>query len=1013
MQTTRRWCGWALSVLAGTAVAGDSIWTSTGPLGGGVFELAFHPSDPLTAYATTRGAVFKTVDGGATWVRASRGIIATSVYPLPLVLDRDAPNTLYTSDSSQRIYRSSDGAASWQIVENDLDPDFLFEVLSDVAGSSNKLFVGGRSQVVTGLPQLFKSNNRGANFIRVGAGLPADRSIATITVDPLNANTVYVGTYGASLNEASLFRSNDGGNNFVPILNLFGTLGYQPDVQDLSFIPGTGTSGSIFAVIDYNIFHSADGGANWTGPHGPAEVITAHPTDPLKAYFGRADGAFVWTAPNPSPSFFPYSEGLTPNASYVAIPGGAPVPAEVSRLVAQPGYPAPGTSLFVSTNGSGVFRRAEGAGVWSASGNPAGAGIRALAIQPHPALANANGSPQVLAGHSGAGAPSPGLYRSTDQALSWNAYNNGVRAGELQSLVIDPTTLGGNISATVMYAGGAAVRSDTAYSGAGLLRSSNNGASWQTIDGDLPVDENAHPYIGLVRELVLDPRSCPVPPVSGPCTTGGLQTLYALAEGRAFAIVRRSDPPVPTGSGNPYEFSHRLVRTSNLGASWTALDGTGSGLPTSFGNDDLAQRITPTSLAFDPNNSNLLYLGTEAIYDDFNTGDAIVPADFASGIFRSSNAGATWTHLASNGLPTKVGFSNTQLDVAALLIDPLDGNVLWAALTDLRNTGFSTIYRSADAGATWLPHNEGLNGSVELRDLVFDPQNHHILYAAAGGYEANPGAIYRGVWDPGTQSITWLSISIGLPAESAYSVAVDPFNANVLHAGTDAGVASILRQPDTDNDGIPDAVENLAPDVPGGIAGPGDGNGDGVLDAVQRDVGSIGVSIRRAEGSAAVAVTSDLISGTGSAACINGTAQAVDVQLLEPIALGRDPVAGSSALYAHSYGTNGFELVGCNTAVINIRYHGASFTPGSLWTFRVFAPLVAGDAASIQWHDFSGNASRISNDTWQVQLSAGEFGSYRPDLNAIRFVGGPACYNPLLFADGLESTPPAAPICPE
>jgi len=1013
MQTTRCGLGWALIVLAGAAVAGDSVWTSSGPLGGGVFELAFHPSDPQTAYATTRGAVFKTINGGATWTRASRGIIATSVYPLPLVLDREAPNTLYTADSSQRIYRSSDGGGSWQIVDNDLDPDFLFGVLSDVAGSSSKLFLGGRSQVVTGLPQLFKSNNRGANFIRVGTGLPADRRIATITIDPLDANTVFVGTYGESLNEASLFRSSDGGNTFAPILNLFGALGYQPDVQDLSFIPGTGATGSIFAVIDYNIYHSADGGSNWTGPHGPAEVITAHPTDPLKAYFGRADGAFVWFAPNPLPSFSPYSEGLTPNASYVAIPGGEPVPAAVSRLVAQPGYPAAGTSLFASTNGSGVFRRAEGASSWSAGGQPAGVGVRALAIQPHPALANGNGSPQILAGHSGSAVSSPGLYRSTDQALNWSAFNNGVRAGELQSLIIDPTTLGGPISATVMYAGGAAVRRDTAYSGAGLLHSANNGASWQSIDGDLPDDGSGDPYIGLVRELVLDPRSCPTPPVTGPCTTGGLQTLYALAEGRAFNIVRGPGTATPTGAGNPFEFSHRLVRTSNLGSNWTALDGAGSGLPTSYGNDDLVQRIHPTALAIDPNNSSLLYLGTEAIYDDLNTSDAIVPADLASGIFKSTNGGTTWTHLNSNGLPTKTGFSNTQLDVAALLIDPLDSNVLWAALTDLRSTGFSTIYRSADAGASWQRHDEGLNGSVELRALVFDPQNRHILYAAAGGFEANPGAVYRGVWNPGTQSISWLSISIGLPAESAFSIAVDPFNANVLHAGTDAGVASIQRQPDADNDGIPDALENLAPDVPGGIVGPGDGNGDGIMDSIQRDVGSIGVSIRRGEGSTAIAVTSDLISGSGSAACSNGTAQAVDVQLLEPIALGRDPVVGSNAFYAHSYGTNGFEVVGCASAVINIRYHGAVFAPGAHWSFRVFAPEQIGDAASIRWLDFSQNATRISGDTWQVQLTAGEFGSYRPDLDAIRFIGGPACYDPLLFADGLESTPPPAPSCPD
>lgn len=1005
MQAAQRWGCAALILLTSAVSAGEAIWTSTGPLGGGVFELVFSPVNAQVAYATTHGGVYKTQNAGASWTRASNGIVATSVYPLPLVLDREAPDTLYTADSSLRLYRSEDGAASWQILDDDLDDSFLFNVISDVAGEAGSLFIGGVSQVATGQPQLFKSSDGGQTFLRIGVGLPTDASIATITVDPLDASVVYVGIFGSgAVDQASLFRSDDGGANFSPTLNLFSTLGYQPDVQDLSFIPGTGASGSLFAVIDSNIFHSADGGANWTGPHGPATVITAHPSDPLKAYVGRADGAFVWLAPNPAPSFFPYNDGLTPNVSYTSIPGGAPLPAAVSRLVAQPGYPAAGTSLFATSNGSGVFIRAEGAANWTpVANNPAGVAVRALLIHPHPSLSAAGGSTVLLAGHSGFAVTSPGLYRSTDQAQTWAPFNTGMRAIELQVLRIDPSTLGGNIANTVMYAGGASATIDAAYSGAGLLRSVNNGVNWLSMDGDLPVDATSHANIGLVRDLVLDPRSCPLPPPVGPCTTGGLQTIYALAEGHAVETI--------VGPVTTYEFTHRIVRSSDMGATWSALDGIGSGLPSSFANADLSQRITPKALLVDPNDSAVLYLGTEAIYDDFNTSDAIQPADLASGIFKSTDAGATWVHLNSNGLPTKTGFNNTQLDVAALLIDPTDSNILWAALTDLRSTGFSTIYRSADAGANWVRKDEAINSSVELRALAFDPQDHNKIYAAAGGYEANPGAIYRGVWEPGTQSIAWLSISIGLPAESAHSIAVDPFNPDVLHAGTDAGVASITRAPDADNDGIPDAVENLAPDVPGGIAGPGDGNGDGQMDQLQRHVGSIGVVIRRPDAGGLGAVTTEMISGSGTTECTSGTAQTVDVQLIEPMALGLDSVAASNDFYTHSRGINSFEVLGCSAASIRIRYHGAVFT-SPIWTFRIFAPLIAGDQDTLGWYDFSSNATRIGVDTWQLNLSAGGFGSYRPELDAIHFVGGPACFNPVLFGDGLESNPPVIPACP-
>ncbi len=972
-----------------------------------MFELAYHPSDAQIAYATTRGAVFRTQDGGVSWTRASDGIVASSVYPLPLVLDREAPATLYTFDSSLRLYRTDNGGGSWRILADDLPEEFLFGVISDVAGTTDSLFIGGVSQTPTGQPQLFKSSDGGLSFQRLGTGLPADASIATITVDPLDANVVYVGVYGTgAVDQASLFRSDDGGASFTPNLNLFSTFGYQPDVQDMSFIPGTGNSGSLFAVINYQVFHSADGGAIWTGPHGPSERITAHPSDPLKAYLARSDGAFVWFAPDPTPSVLPFSEGLTPNPSYLSIPGAAALPAAVWRLVPQPGYPAPGTFLVATTDGAGLFLRADAAPSWlAASNHPAGAGVRALAVHSHPSLTAVDGSAQLLAGHSGFATSSPGLYRSLDQGLSWAPFNTGLRAVELQVLRIDPSSLDGTIDDTIMVAGGASSSIDGSYAGAGLLRSTDNGATWTTLDGDLPLDATDHAYIGLIRDLVFDPRSCVSPPANGPCSSGGLRTLYALAEG--FPL------PADGGPATSFDYVYRLVRSADLGVTWVALDGDASGLPPSFSTAEISQRITPSALIIDPNDSNRLWLGTQAIYDDFDSGDGINPQDFDSGIFHSSDGGASWTHLDSNGLPNKDGFSNTQLDVTALLIDPSDPNILWAALTDLRSTGYSTVFRSADGGVTWLRHDEGMNGSVELRALAFDPQDPNVLYAAAGGYEANPGAVYRGIWDSGTQSVIWLSISVGLPAESTHSIVVDPFDSNLLHAGTDAGVVSIRRLTDTDNDGIPDEIEDQAPIVPGGLEVPGDGNGDLQRDSRQRDVGSIGVSLRRPEGSASsISITTDVVGGSGSADCSAGDVQTVDVQRVEPTTLGLDPVAGSADLYAHPFGNSVFEVLGCSQADVRIRYHGAEFDP-RLWTFRVFAPLQVGDPDTLGWHDFSAQAVRIGNDSWQLDLSAGGFGSYRPETDAIRFVGGPACYNPTIFSDGVEAEPRQLAICPE
>ena len=58
------------------ACAGSGIWTSTGPYGGLTYDLVIDPATPSNLYATSRGGVFRSSDGGTSWQRAQSGIIA-------------------------------------------------------------------------------------------------------------------------------------------------------------------------------------------------------------------------------------------------------------------------------------------------------------------------------------------------------------------------------------------------------------------------------------------------------------------------------------------------------------------------------------------------------------------------------------------------------------------------------------------------------------------------------------------------------------------------------------------------------------------------------------------------------------------------------------------------------------------------------------------------------------------------------------------------------------------------
>ncbi len=102
---------------------GGVSWSVVKPgTAGGNFQevpfIAYHPLDPLLAYATTYGAldstldVWKSTDAGATWSRTALRKFGTWA----LTLDPTDVNVLYAGSFSgilSTVYRSTDGGASW------------------------------------------------------------------------------------------------------------------------------------------------------------------------------------------------------------------------------------------------------------------------------------------------------------------------------------------------------------------------------------------------------------------------------------------------------------------------------------------------------------------------------------------------------------------------------------------------------------------------------------------------------------------------------------------------------------------------------------------------------------------------------------------------------------------------------------------------------------------------------------------------------------------------------------
>jgi len=141
----------------------------------------------------------------------------------------------------------------------------------------------------------------------------------------------------------------------------------------------------------------------------------------------------------------------------------------------------------------------------------------------------------------------------------------------------------------------------------------------------------------------------------------------------------------------------KSVVSNDGGATWQSV-------PLNFVGSEV---FAVTLIVFDPNSPGTIYLG--------------IVAQSGPSVAKSSDGGASWS-LIDNGLPTASSASNNVGDVYSFAISPTNSNLLLVCIAGA--TG--GIYKSTDAGATWT-----LQAPVAAYSLAFDPNHPGNVYAAA------------------------------------------------------------------------------------------------------------------------------------------------------------------------------------------------------------------------------------------------------------------------------------------
>ncbi len=257
--------------------------------------------------------LFKSSDGGNTWRRVGAGTLPDYARVSDLIVDPKNTSTLYAAipdgvraDTLNGLYKSTDGGETWRLVF----PGMMTDVVLDPQNPSTLYTVssGVSAGVPVPRPGMFKSIDGGATWTQLDVGVPPESmgrtSIAISASDP---RVLFIGVSelsGANTRTwlLGVFKSTDAGATWtkcpVPYDYLVAQgwfdniVGIHPTNPDIVYAGGV------------SLIRTSDGGATWTRIpdwytgavlHVDQHAIEYNPLDPDRVYIGNDGGFFVLT----------------------------------------------------------------------------------------------------------------------------------------------------------------------------------------------------------------------------------------------------------------------------------------------------------------------------------------------------------------------------------------------------------------------------------------------------------------------------------------------------------------------------------------------------------------------------------------------------------------------------------------------------------------------------------------------------------------------------------------------
>ncbi len=249
-----------------------------------VWHLEPSPTDPDTVFAGVEdAAMFKTVDGGKTWVelqglrehgsgsRWQPGAGGLCLHTI--VLDPSDPHRMFVAISAAGAFRTADGGATWTPINQGLRSSHIPDPTADVGHCVHRIAMHRSRPNVLFMQKhwdVMRSDDGGDSWREVSGNLPTDFGFPidvhahepeTIYVVPIKSDSEHYPPDG----RLRVFRSRTGGGEWESLTNGLPQRDcYVNVLREAMAVDSLESCGIYFGTTGGQVYASPDGGDSWS-----------------------------------------------------------------------------------------------------------------------------------------------------------------------------------------------------------------------------------------------------------------------------------------------------------------------------------------------------------------------------------------------------------------------------------------------------------------------------------------------------------------------------------------------------------------------------------------------------------------------------------------------------------------------------------------------------------------------------------------------------------------------------